>query len=302
VVTGWIFNIQRFSVQDGPGIRTTVFIKGCPLACPWCSNPESQSQGPELAHIDTLCDGCGRCLPVCETRAISLEGGGIRVERELCDGCGRCVAVCAPGALRIFGREISVEEALREIEKDAPYYRSSQGGVTASGGEPLRQPRFVAALFERCREAGIHTALDSCGCAPREALRSVLEHTDLLLYDLKLIDDELHTRMLGASNRPILENARFAAASGVPLIIRIPLVPGVTETEENLGALVRFIEELGGGVTAIHVLPYHRLGQGKYRMLDRDYRLGDLTRLPEERVRAVIRRLAALGLPCEVIA
>jgi pyruvate formate lyase activating enzyme len=301
VVTGRIFNIQRFSVQDGPGIRTTIFMKGCPLACPWCSNPESQKSHPELAHVDSLCDGCGRCLPVCEPRAITLEDERVRVDRELCDNCGRCVEVCAPGSLKMFGREISVDEALQEIEKDAPYYRNSKGGVTASGGEPLRQPRFVAELFRRCREAGIHTALDTCGYAHREALCSVLEHTDLVLYDLKLIDDELHGEILETSNNPILANARFVAAEGVPLIIRIPLVPGITEREANIRAMVRFIEGLGEGVTAIHVLPYHRLGLDKYRMLDRDYPLGDLAPLPKERIRAVVERFGALGLDCEII-
>jgi pyruvate formate lyase activating enzyme len=301
VVTGWIFNIQRFSVQDGPGIRTTVFMKGCSLACPWCSNPESQKSHPELAHVDSLCDGCGRCLPVCEPQAISLDGERIDVDRKLCDNCGRCVEVCTPGSLKMFGREISVEEALREIKKDAPYYRNSEGGVTASGGEPLRQPRFVASLFERCREAGIHTALDTCGYAPRDALRSVLEHTDLVLYDLKLIDQEAHTRVLDASNHPILDNARFVVAKRIPLIIRIPLVPGFTDTDENISAIIRFIEGVGEGVTAINVLPYHRFGLDKYGMLDRNYQLGELKPPPQERVRAVVDCLGALGLECEVI-
>jgi pyruvate formate lyase activating enzyme len=186
----------------------------------------------------------------------------------------------------MFGREISVEEALREIEKDARYYRNSKGGVTASGGEPLRQPLFVASLFRRCRESGIHTALDTCGYVPRDALRSVLEHTDLVLYDLKLIDDEVHTELLETSNHPILDNARFIAGNGIPLIIRIPLVPGFTETEENIRAITRFIEDVGEGVTAVNVLPYHRFGLDKYQMLDRDYQLGELAPLPEERVRA----------------
>jgi pyruvate formate lyase activating enzyme len=251
--------------------------------------------------VDSLCDGCGRCLPVCEPKAISLEGERVRVDRKLCDNCGRCVEVCTPGSLKMFGREISVEEALREIEKDAPYYHNSKGGVTASGGEPLRQPRFVASLFRRCRESGIHTALDTCGCAPRDALRSVLEYTDLVLYDLKLIDDERHSETLEISNHPILDNARFVAGSGVPLIMRIPLVPDFTATEESIHAVVRFIEDVGEGVTAIHVLPYHRLGLDKYQMLDRDYEPGELTPLPEERIRAVVERLGALGLDCEII-
>lgn len=301
MVTGRIFNIQRFSVRDGPGIRTTVFVKGCSLACPWCSNPESQEPDPELGYADSLCDGCGRCIPVCEPQAISLRGEKVAIDGEICDDCGRCLEVCAPGALKMFGREISVEEALREVRKDAPYYRNSGGGVTASGGEPLLQPEFVALLFEGCRKAGIHTALDTCGHAPLAALQRVLAHTDLVLYDLKLIDDTVHTRVLEASNKKILANARFVAGQGVPLIIRIPLVPGITETDENIGAISRFIEDVGEGITAIHLLPYHRFGLDKYRMLGRDYRLGDLVPPPRERVRAVAERLGALGLDCEIV-
>jgi len=201
----------------------------------------------------------------------------------------------------MFGREISLEEALREIKKDAPYYRNSNGGVTASGGEPLRQPRFVASLFRRCREAGIHTALDTCGYAPRDALGSVLEHTDLVLYDLKLIDQEAHTKVLEASTHPILENARCVVAQRIPLIIRIPLIPGFTDTDPNIRAIIRFIEDVGEGVTAVNLLPYHRFGLDKYRMLDRDYQLGELTPPPEAQVRAVVDSIGALGLECEVI-
>ncbi len=302
MVTGRILNIQRFSVRDGPGIRTTVFLKGCSLACPWCSNPESQEFHLELGYADSLCDGCGRCIPACEPQAISVQGEKVGIDRGLCDDCGRCVEVCAPGALKMFGREISVEEVLREIRKDAPYYRNSGGGVTASGGEPLRQPEFVASLFEGCRKAGIHTALDTCGHAPRDALQRVLEHTDLVLYDLKLIDDAVHTRVLEVSSQKILDNARFVAGQGVLLIIRIPLIPGVTETDANLGAISRFIEDVGEGITAIHLLPYHRFGLDKYRMLGRDYPLGDLEPPPQERVRAVAERLGALGLDCEIVA
>jgi pyruvate formate lyase activating enzyme len=301
VVTGRIFNIQRFSVQDGPGIRTTVFLKGCPLVCPWCSNPESQKDARELAHIDTLCDGCGRCLEVCERKAIALNAQGVEIQRERCDDCGQCVEVCAPGALKMFGRDVTVNEVFEEIKKDELYYRNSDGGVTASGGEPLSQPSFVAALFKRCQEAGIHTALDTCGLATRRVLEQVLECADLVLFDLKLIDDAAHAAMTEGQNRAILANARLIAGMGIPLIIRIPLIPRYTDTEENITALVGFVRELGDAVMAVNVLPYHRFGSSKYDVLDRAYALRDMTSPPPERVQAIARRFEALALECEIV-
>jgi pyruvate formate lyase activating enzyme len=300
-IRGRVFDIQRFSVQDGPGIRTTVFMKGCPLACPWCSNPESQKTPRELGYIESLCDGCGRCPEACEPKAISLANGGVKIDRERCDDCGHCVEVCAPGALKLFGREISVEETFEEVKKDALYYRNSKGGVTASGGEPLQQSRFVAELFRRCHVAGIHTTLDTCGYAARPALERVLEHTDLVLYDLKLIDAEAHSAVVKAPNDPILENAERVAGSGVPMIVRIPLIPGLTETDENLESIARFVAELGPGVRAVNVLPYHRFGTSKYQMLDRPYELGELKPPGEERLEAIVAVFGSLGLDCEIV-
>jgi pyruvate formate lyase activating enzyme len=301
VVTGRIFNIQRFSVQDGPGIRTTIFLKGCPLACPWCSNPESQKTSSELAHIRSLCDGCGRCPEVCDPEAISLENGGVTIDRERCDGCGRCIEVCATDALKMFGREISVEEAFLEAKKDELYYRNSKGGVTASGGEPLFQSQFVSAFFKRCQEAGMHTALDTCGYASRSSLEEVLEYTDLVLFDLKLIDNDAHTEIAKVPSTPILENARAVAESGIPMIARIPLIPRLTDAEENIRAITRFVKELGRGVVAVNVLPYHRFGLSKYEMLDREYELGDLKPPSEEGLDAIVAAFESLDLDCEIV-
>jgi pyruvate formate lyase activating enzyme len=301
VVTGQIFNIQRFSVQDGPGIRTTIFLKGCPLGCPWCSNPESQKTYPELAHIDALCDGCGRCREVCDPKAISLGDRGVIIDRELCDNCGRCIEMCAPNALKLFGREISVEEAFLEAKKDELYYRNSKGGVTASGGEPLLQSEFVSAFFERCQAAGIHTTLDTCGCGSRSSLEDVLKHTDLVLFDLKLIDNEAHNEIVKVPSKPILDNAKVIAESGIPMIVRIPLIPELTDTDENIGAISRFVTELGSSVTAVNVLPYHRFGLSKYEMLDLEYELGELKPPSEEKLEAVVATLEALDLDCEIV-
>ena len=298
---GRIFNIQRFSTEDGPGIRTTIFLKGCPLLCPWCANPESQVSVPEVAHSDTLCDQCGRCIEVCDKRAIRLEPtGGIRIDRESCDNCAKCVSSCGPRALRMMGQEYTVEDVFREIKKDQAYYRNSGGGVTCSGGEPLTQSRFVSTLFRRCRDAGIHTTIDTCGAAPRRMLERVLPHTDLVLFDLKIMDHAAHLASTGRPNRTIFETFRFVVEKGVPVIARVPLIPGVTDSDANISAIAGFVRSLNAGIP-VNLLPYHRYGMNKYRMLDRPYEPGDLKPPTPEQVATVVQRFEALGLECEIV-
>ncbi|MDP2727146.1 MAG: glycyl-radical enzyme activating protein [Dehalococcoidia bacterium] len=293
-----IFNIQRYSVQDGPGVRTTVFMKGCSLRCLWCSNPESQKSHPQVSHRNNLCTKCGRCLEACPKGAISLYEGGVRINRGRCDNCGLCVPVCYPGALEILGREVTVEEVLAEVKKDALFYRNSGGGVTVSGGEPLAQPQFVAELLRKCRDAGLHTTLDTCGYAHKAVLRAVLEHVDLVLYDVKHMEEEAHRRATGVSNRRILANARAVASAGVPMIMRLPLIPGLNDDEENICRTARFAQELG--VRRLDLLPYHRFGAGKYASLDRRYRLDGLASPPEEEMQRFQGLLESMGLECHV--
>lgn len=300
MLTGRIFNIQRFSTEDGPGIRTTVFLKGCTLTCLWCSNPESQATRRELAHNDALCDRCGRCVPACTMQAIALTDTGIRVDRELCNDCGDCVLVCGSRSLRMIGEDKTVDEVIEEILKDRHYYRSSQGGVTCSGGEPLMQAPFVAALFERCKEAGLHTTLDTTGHAPALGLEKVLRHTDLVLFDLKVMDDDLHLMTAGVSNRTILENARRVSASAAQMIIRVPLIPGVSDTDENITAIAGFAKALRPGLV-VNVLPYHRFGMNKYRMLDRPYPMDAAPPLSHERVAEIVAMFESAGLSCEIV-
>lgn len=300
VYKGRIFNIQRFSIEDGPGIRTVVFLKGCPLRCPWCSNPESLNSFLEIGHIDTLCDHCGRCLEVCEPKAIRYAEKGIHIDRGKCTNCGACVPVCAANAMRLFGQDLSLEELLEELEKDSLYYRNSGGGITVSGGEVLVRPKFTAAILKECQEMGYHTAIETSGYGSKKALDTVLEHLDLALYDLKIMDPARHLEVIGVPNAVILRNAKRVLEKGVPMIIRVPVIPGQTDTEENIRDIARFVkEELDPGLS-VNLLPYHRFGQNKYKMLDREYQLSELPP-PDGRLGEIVDFFEASGLTCEII-
>jgi len=189
---GTVFDIQRYSIHDGPGIRTTVFVKGCPLRCKWCSNPESQNSYPEVLFSKAKCDGCGKCVEVCPLGAIILDGDGIHIDRAKCDRCMKCLDVCYPHAIRCAGERKSVEEVIEEVSKDELFYRNSGGGVTISGGEPLFQPQFTLALLKECKERQLHTALDTCGFANWKEMEGILDYTDLVLFDIKHLDPEMH--------------------------------------------------------------------------------------------------------------
>ena len=300
VLTGMTFNIQRFSVQDGPGIRTTVFVKGCPLRCPWCSNPESQNSFVEVGHVNSLCNHCDRCLEVCEPSAITYEEKGVKIDREKCTNCGKCVPVCMQNAMRLLGREDSTQDIYSEVEKDALYYRNSNGGITVSGGEPLNQPKLVAAIFKRAQEAGMHTCLDTSGYGTPSDLETVLEYTDLVMFDLKIMDPAAHLAIIGVPNDPILRNARTIVEKGIRMIIRIPLIPTLTDTEENIREIARFVKSLDAGLP-VNILPYHRFGMNKYNMLGRPYKISELKPIPDEQLKGVVDYFEACGLTCEVI-
>jgi pyruvate formate lyase activating enzyme len=298
--TGLIFNIQKFAVHDGPGIRTTVFLKGCPLACRWCANAESLSPEPELGFIRERCDGCGNCLTVCTRDAVSRDGeGAIRFDRERCDACGECVMACPAEALTVYGRRVTVTEVFGEVSRDRAFYQSSGGGVTVSGGEPLLQADFVRALFRECRESGIATCLDTSGCASAEKLCQVLAFTDYVLLDIKHLDTERHQLFTGQPNELILANARLIADSGVPMLCRMPLVAGINDDAANIAAMAAFIRGLGEGI-ALELLPYHRLGAGKYHILGRTYP-GETLRTSElEYIESIRQTFEEFHVPCTV--
>jgi pyruvate formate lyase activating enzyme len=300
-VPGRVFNVQRYSLHDGPGIRTTVFLKGCALGCLWCANPESAKPDPELGFLEARCSRCGECFPVCPYEAITPGPEGLPlVDRQHCTACGDCVQACPDEALAVYGRQTTAGEVFAEVRRDAIFYEGSGGGVTVSGGEPLLQPRFVSALFHLCRQAGIHTAVETAGFVNPRILQVILPLTDYVLYDLKHLEAHVHQEVTGRSNHLILRNAATVAASGVPVLFRMPLVPGVNDTLDNIRKTASFLGTLGAAGMHLELLPYHRLGEGKYQALGRPYPLDGL-KMPEmEQVESVRRAFEDLDIRCTV--
>jgi pyruvate formate lyase activating enzyme len=294
-LTATTFNIQRFSTEDGPGIRTTIFFKGCPLHCRWCHNPEGLSPRPELMWYDIRCIGARACLTACPVGALELMPQGMCVNRQGCTACGACVDACPAGALEVIGRDWTPEELLIEVQRDAAFYDTSGGGVTLSGGEPLAQPDFVLAFCRLCKEAGLHVALDTCGAVSWSYYQPVLPFVDLVLYDLKVWDEDRHRAATGASNAAILDNARRIAAAGLPIWVRTPIIPGYTADGANVAALAEFIAVDLPTICRWDMLAYTNLGQPKYHRLDRPYALEGtplLTRAEMEALHAVaVRRV-----------
>jgi len=268
---GLIFDIKRYAIHDGPGIRTTVFFKGCPLSCWWCHNPEGQSFSPELMVWPDRCLKCRTCISACPNSAISISNSSIVTERGKCEVCGVCAAKCSANAREIVGKTVSAEEVMAEVEKDREFYGES-GGLTASGGEPLAQPVFLHVLLNRCKETGIHTTVDTSGYMERKTLAKISSKVDLFLYDLKMMDPKKHKLHTGVSNKPIIENLKMLDKLGKQIIIRFPLIPHVTNTEANITSMCELLSRLKN-VEGISILPYHRLGVDKAKMLGKETRL-----------------------------
>ncbi|HEY97895.1 MAG TPA: glycyl-radical enzyme activating protein [Dehalococcoidia bacterium] len=294
-----VTNIQGYSIHDGPGIRTVVFLKGCSLECQWCSNPECISPLPEVGFIKTLCTRCGRCAGVCPEEALVYEEDKLpSIDRERCTGCGVCSSVCDYEALVLYGKQMSVDEVFDAVNRDKMFYDASGGGVTVSGGEPLLQTEFVCELLEKCRQAGIHTCMETSGFTAGSALRQVLPYTDYVLYDLKHMNSKKHCQYTGKPNGLILSNAKIVAASGVETLFRMPLIPGINDDKQNIRETAEFLHDLGNNTLRIELMPYHRLGKGKYESLDREYRLSAILSPEPDELELVKKEFEANNITC----
>jgi len=288
-----VFDIQRFAVHDGPGIRVTVFLKGCPLRCAWCQNPESQMMKSELLHYSTRCIHCLRCAAVCDKKAIKERDGTIRISRKSCNSCGKCAQVCPADAIRLSGKRMTVAEVMEEVEKDRAFLQLSGGGVTISGGEPLAQPRFLAEILRACKRKGLHTVLETSGYGSWSFFWRLLGDVDLVLYDLKLIDCVEHKKFTQACNSIIISNLFKLTASGKSVLARMPLIPGYTTSKANLISLARLLRSTGIG--EVQLLPYNPLAADKYSKLGRSYELADV-RYSDEVKKSAAKLLRDLGI------
>jgi pyruvate formate lyase activating enzyme len=290
-----IFDIRRYAIHDGPGIRTTVFLKGCPLRCWWCHNPEGQDRKPELVYRKNRCTGCGECLKSCQREALSLMAKSVSVNRENCVLCGNCSHVCPSDALAIAGKQVSVREVLEEIEKDRTFYEESDGGVTFSGGEPLLQPDFLNALLHECKERAIHTVVDTCGFAQYEIIERIRDKVDLFLYDIKTMDNRKHRKYTGASNEQILKNLKTLAEKGSSIVISLPIIPSINDDDENVTKTAEFIGSLPN-IQQVNLLPYHRAGIEKYKSLGKPYKLDKIQPPSSQRISFVKEKMEASGI------
>jgi pyruvate formate lyase activating enzyme len=291
---GRVLRIERFAIHDGPGIRTTVFLKGCPLRCAWCHSPESQALEPEFMPLGDRCVRCGACTLACPHHAAQPAIDATAVAPDGCEACGACAEACPTGARELAGRVMSVDALMAEIERDRIFYDESGGGVTFSGGEPLMQPAFLLDMVRSCSASGIHVAVDTCGQADTGTLIDVARSTDLFLFDVKIMDEERHRAFTGVSNTRILENLERLAAVHPGILVRFPLIPGVNDDDGNVRAMGAFLASLR--LTRVDVLPYHRAGLAKYTRLRRPYPLGDVEPPPPDRLTHVVRLLEGCGL------
>lgn len=296
---GLIFDIKRFAVHDGPGIRTTVFFKGCPLHCLWCHNPEGIAKGQELLVRSSRCACCYTCVDACSRGAISRKSGPISVDRAKCDLCGDCVQVCMYEALEMAGRVVSVKDVVQEIERDRIFFEQSGGGVTLSGGEPVGQPEFCQGILTEMNERSIHAALDTSGLSKWDALWKCANRADLVLFDLKLMDEKKHLKYTGLSNRPVLDNLRRLAAAKKDIVARIPLMSGVNDDEANLNATIDFLRRLET-VKKVSLLRYHQGGREKSKNLGRESSFRIYEPPSEKRTEEIWRKFTDAGFHVKI--
>ncbi|MBW9149774.1 glycyl-radical enzyme activating protein [Clostridium sp. CM028] len=296
---GKIFNMQRFSIHDGPGIRTIVFFKGCPLKCDWCSNPESQDPLVQIMYNEKNCIECKKCEKNCPAGAIDMLRPG-RIDREKCTSCGLCAENCYPGGIVKSGEETTVEKVMTELKKETIQFRRSGGGVTLSGGEMLMQPEFAIELLKACKSMGWHTAIETTGYASEETIDKIIPLVDLVLLDIKHLDDEKHKKHVYVSNEIIIRNAKKIAAFGTELIIRVPVIPQFNCDKNSISDIAKFAKSLGI-VKHLDLLPYHKLGANKYENLGLDYIMGQEIKTPDEDTMNSFKKIVEeYGLECSI--
>lgn len=292
-IHGLIFDIQRFSLHDGPGIRTIVFLKGCPLRCSWCANPESQSPHPEITYNEETCIQCETCLSICPYHCITKKENQIVINRSSCQGCGICSENCPTKALQLKGEKMSIDRVMEMIEKDREFYKTSGGGVTISGGEPLFQIAFLRNLLKECYCHDIHTVVETAGYSSWSNMKSIIPYTDVFYYDLKMMNSEKHLEYTGVNNRLILDNLKKLQKEANHIVIRIPVLPGINDDNENLSLLTKFLKNIR--FDEIHLLPYHYYGEKKYGMLGRSYALETLKKLTGSEISQYCNQLRRHG-------
>lgn len=279
--TSTIINIQKYSIHDGPGIRTTIFFKGCPLSCWWCHNPESQNPRQEIMFFEERCTGCGLCAKKCPQKAIIIEKGYPVVDEHKCSLCRKCTDFCPNNARQYVGKEVTVSELMKEVMKDEVFYEESGGGVTFSGGEPLIHIDFLNEVLKKCKEKGVHTAVDTSGCVPWESFEKIFDKVDLFLYDIKHMDNEKHIKYIGSENTNILENLKMLSDRGCKIFVRMPIIAGVNDDEDHIADAIKFLSKLK--VEQVNLLPYHKMGMDKYKRLKKTYMLSG-SEMPSDKV------------------
>lgn len=297
--TATVFNIVHGSFVDGWGIRTTIFLKGCPLRCKWCCNPEGQQFRPELRYFESHCNGCGRCVSLCSKGAIRKSGEKITVDRRLCDGCGECVSSCYYRALGLFGQEYTVDEIFAIVQRDTAFYRNSGGGVTIGGGEATRQPKFCLGLMERCHEAGIPVAIDTCGYITTELGMEVLRQADLLLFDIKGLDSLSHLEGTGVPNDVIWHTLEQLEQWGKDVIVRLPIIPGYANSDTELVKIAEKLSQMHC-VKRCDILPFHEYGKSKYAELGMEYPVADVEPVSAERQARILDLFREKGLTAQI--
>ena len=291
---GIVFDIQRFSLHDGPGIRTTVFLKGCPLKCLWCHNPESWYLDTELLYREDKCQNCMACVKVCPVGCHKIVNGKHCLDRSLCIACGKCVDACIYSALRLMGKKMDAKEVIKEVMKDMPYYDSSNGGITISGGEPTLQFEFTLELLKRAKEQGIHTCIETSGMAPIGKIKELVKYTDLFLFDIKETDTLKHKKFTGTGNEIILQNLDYIYSTGTEIILRCPFIPGLNDGGEEIRGIVELLNKYPN-IKSAEILPYHDLGKSKWRELDRSEPLYNIKKFEDYEINCILNKFKIYG-------